>query len=311
MSTMNAQFFLNAFSDENASNSPSLNNVRWCRNIACMAISNPRSEELVVPAGQTVTLFNTARSLAQDNTTQYSLAATPFEAGNYTLSWTGGTAPAFRTARNIGTDDTSTIDITMNGPLMVISRGTNANFSSVVPGDYITLGSAFNASNVGTFKVLSATATSVSVQNETGVAQSGVALGSSFATNLFAYSASGVQVGDSLVISDGFSPLTQQTFVITGATPTALMFSATEVLPSESDIQTQIAVYAAAKRLVYMEADQTLSLAINTTQNIKIQPLISGTDVQPGIYFSSTLCYSIVITNAGITDANLFMISAE
>lgn len=58
MSTLNAQIFLNTFSDSVSSNAPSLNNVRWCRDLINIAVSNAQSQNLGVPQGQSVSLVN-------------------------------------------------------------------------------------------------------------------------------------------------------------------------------------------------------------------------------------------------------------
>jgi hypothetical protein len=308
MSTLNAQIYLNTFSDTCASNAPSLNNVRWCRNLNGLQVANPVSKELVVSAGQSIMFFNQARSLSQDSTTQYTLNVAAD--GAYELKWVGGTAPGFRTARALSTSNMTTITVTMNGPLMTLT-GTNVSFASVVPGDYVTLAGVFSPLNVGTFKVLSASSSSISVENDSGTPEGPIALDSNFASEIFAFGSSGVQMGDSLVISSGFSPLSQQTFNITAVNSTTLEFSYAGVLPTETSVLTQIAVYSAAKRLLYFETDQKLNLLINGSQNIQIQPMINQNSVLPGIYLSTTLAYSCQITNPGLTDANMFVIEVE
>jgi len=137
MATLKTLIFLNAYEDSCPSNQPRAQNFRWTREISNATIENALSETFQVAAGATQTLFSGARTLTQDGTTQYSLALAPFQTSIYQLINTGGTAPTFRTLRTIGSDATTQVTTSVNGPLLTytFTGGTLPTLTSVQPGD--------------------------------------------------------------------------------------------------------------------------------------------------------------------------------
>lgn len=315
MSTLNFLVFLNAYSDSNSSNNPTLGNFKWDREINGLSVNNPQSLQLSLAPGETKTLFSGSRTLGQDGTTEYSIALKAFTTNTYVLSWTGGTAPNFRTPRTSGADATTQVTVTTNGPLTTFasSGGTPFAFTSggVVVGDYVTVGNSFNQLNQGTFKILSFTDTSFTVENETGTAEGPITLGSGFAAQVQIYSAAGVQAGDTLLIDAGFSPVTQGAYSITAVYANSLEFFSADTLPQESDIMTQVSIYFAAKKLVYVEADQHISMILNGVSGNEIQPLVQGSKVNPGVFMRSSVVYSMSVTNVSTDPANVFFASVE
>jgi hypothetical protein len=133
-----------------------------------------------------------------------------------------------------------------------------------------------------------------------------------FASQVNVYAQLGVQVGDTLAIFGGFSPVTQGTYVITGVTSTYIQFYTTAILPVEGPITTEdIAVYSAAKSFIYMEADQNCEVTLNGTNISNINPLVINNSTRPGVLMNSSTIYTITVTNNSITPANLYMASAE
>src|SRR5690606_14922263 len=92
------------------------------------------------------------------------------------------------------------------------------------------LSSPFNVLNGGFWSVLARTSTVVTVVRPNGESFSGtseaVALTSD--AQLQAFSSSGVQVGDTLEISGGFSAVTQKAFEVSTVTPGWVEFVSTE-----------------------------------------------------------------------------------
>jgi hypothetical protein len=202
------------------------------------------------------------------------------------------------------------------GAMITLAGGINSatalNLAGVQVGDLVRLGSLFNPGNQGEQKIISVTATSFTVANELGVPEGPFVLGSGFASQLQIYSAAGVQVGDMLVISGGFSPVTQGSYVVTSVAANYVQFYTTDVLPIEGPITTEaIAFYSMAKTLVYLEADQICSILLNGSLNGQVSPLQLGNTPQPGIFMNSGTIYSMAITNNSTTTANLFLASAE
>lgn len=317
MAKLNFLAYLNAYSDQHSTNNPSKNNFKWERDLRSLSVDNPTSLEFSLAPGETKTLFNGTRTLAQDGTTQYSIALAPSETTKYRLTWVAGTAPAFRVARTSGADATTQITVTQNGPVTTYSStgGTALNLivGGVVVGDYVRIGSLFNDLNQGEWQIISRTATSFSVVNALGAAEGPITLTSDFANQINIYGAAGVQVGDTLVISGGFSPVTQGSYVVTAVSAQWVEFSSVAVLPTEGPILTQaIAVYSAAQRLVYLEADKHVSMSLNGVSGNEIDPLVDCTGrVRPGVFLRMSTVYSMSVTNTSEQTASLFFAAVE
>lgn len=306
---------MNAYSDKHSSNAPSENNFKWERSFNGIPVSNPNSYGFQLAPGETKTLFNGIRALTQDNTTQYSIAPVAGNPALYTLSWVGGTSPTFRTGRTTGADATTQVTVTLNGPVLTFAStgGTPFNLTGggVVVGDYVRIGNLFNVANQGLtgWKIISVTATSFSVSNEIGSPEGPITLGSGFASQIDIYSAAGVQKGDTLQVSGGFSPITQASYLITDVSDKFVQFSSLSVLPTEGPITTTaIAVYSQAQRMVYLESDQRVAMTINGVSGNEISPLVT-TDAcgsKPGVFLRMSTIWLMTVTNASTNTANLF-----
>ena len=128
------------------SNSPSKNFFKWTRENQS-SISQALSETFQIAPREYQLSFVALLALTQDGTTQYSLALAPFQNNIYQLTNTGGTTPQFRTLRTIGTDATTQVTTSVNGPILTytFTGGTLPSLSSVQPGDNVLIGSAFNS----------------------------------------------------------------------------------------------------------------------------------------------------------------------
>lgn len=321
MSKLSLSVFLNAYDDAAASNAPSRNPIKWARDLQSILVNNPKSEDYTIAPGETRSLFSGTRTLNQDLTTRYDLSLKPLATTTYVLAWSGiGTAPDFRTPRNIGDDATTQVNVTTNGPVVTFTStgmATQFDFSTVVIGDYVTIGNVFNLVNQGTFQIISKDTTSVSVVNALAVAEGPVPLGSGFADQFQVFSAAGVQVGDTLIISAGFSPVSWGSYEITAVYAESIEFSSTAILPQESQINTEVAIYSMAKQLIYMEASAKVSVSINGGDAVIIEPfqltncLTALQANQPGMLLLKSTIYSLDVTNSGIDPVNVFLAAVE
>lgn len=316
MSKMNLLLFLNTYGDINSTNAPNLNNFRWTRDIAGLFVDRPSSTEFSLAPGENRTLFDSNRTLSHNGTTIYDLEPKPLSSGTYVLSHSGGTAPNFRTPRTTGADATTQITVTQNGPLLTFTStgGTALNLivGGAVVGDYARLGSLFSSVNQGEYKILSLTATSFTVKNESGTAEGPITLGAGFAEQIQIYSALGVQVGDTLKINGGFSPVTRKTFKITSVSANSLEFFSVDALPTELGVQTdQFSIYFEAKQFIYVEADKKVSLIINGVSGNEIEPFVIGSSILPGIFLRKSTIYSLSITNSDTDSAKIFVASVQ
>jgi hypothetical protein len=314
MPNLNFLVSIRSYSDKNPSNDPSLNNIRWTREIDGVTVQKPWSAAFQLAPGESKTFFNGSRSLAQDNSTAYSISLVPLSSNTYQMAWSGGTAPNFRTPRNTGADATTQVTSTINGPLVTFAStaGTPLSLGSVVVGDYVRLGNLFSQSNQVEQKIIAVTSTSFTVANDLGVAEGPITLGSGFASQIQIYSAAGVQVGDTLLIPAGFSAVTQGSYQITSVAANYLQFYSTAALPVESNITTEVTIFGSARSFLYLEVDQNCQVQLNNTGPIvPIKPFIVNNSVQPGIFMNSSLMYAVTVTNTSTNMANCFLAAAE
>lgn len=320
MAKLSILTYLQAYEDFNPSNSPNRSNFKWNRNINSLEVGNPTSLQLTLAPGEVRTIFNGQRTLTQDGTTQYTISLAPFTTTTYRLSWVGGTQPTFRTLRTTGANNSTGVSVTTNATVVTFTSTAGTMFDliagGVVVGDYVLIGSQFSASNQGIWQIIAVTNTSFSIVNASGVVEGPINLGAGYANQVRIFSAAGVQVDDTLIISGGFSPVTQGAYVVTQVTDSYLQFSSVGALPLEGPIVTQaIAVYFLAKRLVYMESDQHITMTINGLTGDEIDPIVGPTpcagSIDPGIFLRTSTMYSLSITNVSINPANVFFASVE
>ena len=201
-----------------------------------------------------------------------------------------------------------------SGANIQLSGGTTPfNLSSVQVGDQVLIGNNFNQLNQGIWTVISVTSTSFSVVNSTGYTEGPIALGSGYATQVRFFSAAGVQVGDTLVISEGFSPVSFGSYQITQVTDNTLQFSFAGSLPAQSGILSEVAVYSMAKSLIYLESDQNLGVTLNgTLSGAQIVPQVTTSKTFPGSFMQNgAVVYSLSVTNNSVNVANVTLLSAE
>ena len=152
MSKLIMSLFLNAYDDVRPSNAPSRSPIKWARDIQSVLVNNPKSEDYTIDPGTTQIIFNSMRALLQDGTTEYSLALVPLSTTTYSLSWSGGTAPNFRTPRVLTTASTTQVTSSVNGPVETFTFtstfATYASFTGMIPG--MTTSVTITATNIGT-----------------------------------------------------------------------------------------------------------------------------------------------------------------
>jgi hypothetical protein len=314
MSKLNFLVYLNTYSDPSASNNPSLSNFKWAREITGIPASNPISEAFSLAPGETKTIFSGSRTLTVDGTTNFSISLKPLSSSTYKLLATSGTAPGFKTARSTGADATTQVTAVVNGPIVTFSStgGTAFNLAAVQVGDLVRIGNLFNILNQGEYKILAKTATSFTVENQVAVNEGPITLAAGFADQVRMYSSAGVQIGDTVVIKSGFSSVTFGSYKITDLTDNYIEFYSTAVLPAETGIvSADLAVYSAAKNLVYLESDQKCTATINGVQMATMEPFIINDSRQPGVFMLKATVYSFAVTNNSLDAASCFVATVE
>jgi hypothetical protein len=281
-----------------------------------MITGGATSDELSLAPGETKLIFNNETSLSHDLTTQYDLTLKPLTSTTYKMARVAGTSPNFRTPRAIGSDATTEVGVSVNGPTAIFTAIGGTLFDlvagGVAVGDYVRIGSIFSTSNQGVFQILSFDTNSFTIANSSAVTENSVVLGLSFASQLSIYSASGVQIGDTLKILGGFSPISRKSFKITDVGPDFIEFYSTSVLPGETGVlTTAFSIYDSAKQLVYIESDKKCDITVNGISGNEIEPFIINNSIKPGIFLRKSTMWSLSITNPGTEIAALYVATIE
>lgn len=316
---------LAAFSDVAINSNPAKNNVDW-GTTRSLDIGDPENKAKTLAAGESITLFSGTRSLGINGSSSFTLALSTLSSSLYRLTWAGaGTAPAFRTDRAL-TNNTQTLVITANGNSTLTVTGPSGAFTGVVAGDTLffpgpTTGDAvtpFSAQNEGYWLVLTASSTVLQIRRPTGTDFTGVAESVVVTANsqVQAYSAAGVQVGDTVLLSAGFSAGTLKSYSVVSVNPNWVEFYDTTGLPATETAVPGVAglvVYTDAKRMIHVEYDQDCVIQVNgdSSQLNRLSPWEAADPDQTGWYERVGPCWSLTVVNVSQTDLNIFYFGAE
>lgn len=315
-----------AFGGEVQTAAPTTTYVNWRKNIEGLAVRNAKTDPLVLDPGATVTAFSSVRATGLDNTSAFNLGLSPVADSVYRLTLAGGTDPDFRTDRGIDLTGL-TVVITVNNNSTVKFQVTSGTpFSGVTNGDWLFIPGVISEGSVGEFSpenegywvALSHTSASLVCKRPTGTAFSGIgetvtSLGPS---DFVVYSAAGVQIGDTMRLSSGFSSVSLRNYTVSGINSLYLEFTSSEPLPVESVVTpgaSGITFYASAKRFVRVESDRLVSVRFNggTGDTVQIDPWAPGSHDLAGWIEKVGSTYALEIENKTETQANVTVITAE
>lgn len=324
MSQINLQVNMLAFSDSKESNNPLIRNFDLTFKIAGISVKNPNQPTYTLAPGEARTIYDGSRASLIDNTTAFDVSLPDPSTNIYRLTASAGTAPGFRTDRVSTVNNTTTFNMTMSGPVATFTATAGPfDTTNVVVGDILKLeagvGNAVN--NQGEFVIIAVSPTSVSIKNVNGSAESFTVTD---ATKFYIYSAGGgssnqVQIGDTVIISAGFSLVTQGSYAITDVTPNWIEFAVGSQggLPLETGITPNASgmiVYSAAKKLVLVAAQDTVSVRFNadTSDNTIVTPAIEPNNPEkPGLLLKNGSFYKLVVKNMSLNPTDVLVASGE
>ena len=329
MSTLNLDIAFRAYSDTPNSSNPLRRYVDWKRPLAGLTVGNPHSEEYTLAAGETRTIFSGVRSTAIDGTSAFSVALSPLDPTRYRFAFTGGTNPVLRTDRALTLSGIAvSIVVNANASVnMTLPGGSASTFAAVQAGDIVYLpgtstgdaASAFNALNTGYWQVLSVvTSLNLALARLSGEVFEATAetVTPADSTSVQAYSAAGVQVGDSVEVSAGFASVTLQSFDVVAVTSTWFEVTSTLPLPAETGIvptAAGLSFYRYTKSLVYIETDQEVVIRTNadTGSTQRLAPFEAGNPDKVGAYMKTGPTWSLDILNRSTREARVLLVLAE
>ncbi len=316
-----------SFNDSSTTNNPQRRFFDWTRELRALVVENPQSYNGELAVGASATIFDGVRATTLDGTSAFTVTLSALDAGSrYRFTWVGGTDPTLRTDRALTlTGQTMTFTVNSNQTVTVtIGAGSMAG---AVAGDIIfiphtTTGDTANVlstENAGYWQVLAATsATNIQIGRLAG--ESFEATGEEVVltsnTQFQAYSSSGVQVGDSVVISAAFATATQKTFTIDRVTSSWFEVLSTTAIPAEASELPGAAgmiFYTNVKRFIRIETDQDAAVQFNgdTGLTVRIAPFQAGDTEQPGWLEKIGPAYKLVLVNKSATSLNYSVFTAE
>jgi hypothetical protein len=313
-----------AFADQSASSNPRLKVADWLRTIDGVAVSGLKSEVFSVPPVSSQLVFDGTRSTTIDGTTAFSLSLSPLDPSRYRIAATAGTAPGFRTARNLTLSGSSvTFAVNANATVTVTTTGT---FAAVAVGDEVfiphtTTGDAANvlsSINAGRWAVLGkASNTQIALQRLPGESFQGIAETVALTTNnqFVAFSNAGTQVGDHVDIVSGFALAARKTFEIIEVTDSFIEFVSTIPLAAETGITPGggLSIYTNNKSFVYVESDQEVAVRVNgdTANYQRVVPADPSNPDSPGQYMRRGPTWSLNVVNLTTSTANVVVFHCE
>lgn len=315
------------YGDQEANSNPQRRYVDWARHISGFAVENPLVREFVAAPGELLNIFSGTRATSIDGTTQFDLSLNPLYPGVYRLTYNGtGTAPSFRTLRS-NTVNGNQIQFTVNNNATLKMQSLNPVSFTALVGDILFIpgvstgdsAGPFNPNNEGFWTVIAVSGATLTLVRPVGTSFVGVneTVTPTTTTAWYIFSASGVQVDDSLEISGGFSLVTQKTYSVQTVTHQWVEFTSTEALPIESGVlpgATGATFYTDAKRFIRLESDQPARIKLNgdTGELYRIEPRVVGDPESVGHFEIWGPCWDLKVLNKSVySPMKLTVISVE
>lgn len=307
-------------------NNPRLKFVDWTRNLTTLPVSDPKSEAHTLQPGESKTLYDGTLASTIDNTTTFSLALSSVDATRYRISHTSGTAPGFRVGRNLTLSGVS-ITFTVN-PNQTVTASVPAgpDFTNLLVGDTVfiphtTTGDTANVIsvlNAGFWKVLGKTSNQlVTLVRESDTFEAVTQTVTLTSNSQFrGFSSSGLQPGNFIDISAGFSLSARRSFQVLNVTDLFVEFVSTLPLPSETGIvptASGFQFYAECKRFVYVEANRNSLLRVNgdTGNHDRLEPVDPSNSDGVAPYFKLGPTWALSIVNQSPDVCSVMFVHCE
>jgi len=328
MSFLNLTTKITAFSDQVINNNPLLKNVDWTRDQQGILVTDPKSIPFTIDPNSSLLIFNGLRTTTIDATTTFAVSLSILDPSTYRFTVTAGTPMGTRTDRALTLNGIAlTLTVLTNATLdVVVQTGALFNLGSVQSGDTVFIpgpltGDAvtpFNALNQGFWQVLSIiSATHIVLVRPAGQSFSGATETQTLTANsqFQAFSAAGVQVGDTVDITAGFSQATRRTFTI--KTVTSQFFEIVSATPLALDTGIQpgaagMIFYNNGRTFLYIEADQEAAVQVNNDTGLtqRISPIIAGDPANVGVYMKRGNTFALTLVNRSQSPLHALVISA-
>lgn len=316
-----------SFEDPGVTSNPSRRPINWERSISSIPVFNPGTKLYEVEPLSTLNIVDGQRTTNIDGTTAFSLSISPLASDRYRITHTSGTAPDFRTNRSLACSGI-VLTLVVNANLSVtLTAGSGTPFSAVVAGDTVFVpgtstgdsASPFNSLNEGYWVVLSVTSTVINMArfSDSGVF-SGISETVTPSTNnqLQAFSAAGVQIGDTVEISAGFAFPAQHAYEVLAVNPEWIEIESSAPLGPQTGVipgAAGILFYKLAIRYLRIEGDQEFVVRLNgdTGNTNRIEAIVPGDSDHAGWFEKWGTVWKLDVVNRTMSTLNLVVLTAE
>lgn len=306
---------------------PQLRNFDWNRRLSSISIDNPYHAEIDIPPDGEVVLFDGLRSNSLDVTSVVDVVN--IDTSNYKLKISAGSLSGWRTSRAI--TSLTDVNITINNDSVASFEFVGATLSGVVFGDILRVSGDqyfddgpydFNSINAGLWSVIAVSGDIVQAVRPTGQSFSGApdAVVGTSSSQIQIYSSAGVQKDDKFELKSPFSVASHKVFAVKDVTPDTIFFVSTQPIPEESVPYPDptpnghsLFVYAASKKIFYLETDQEVSVRFDDDEgdNVKVCPIEPGNPDLIGYFHKYGPCYKAVIKNRSVNVSKILYFVAE
>lgn len=321
---MNVINHILCYSDGIVTDSPHQRSWDGRLRLESIAVKNPYGNAKTLAPGESFALFQNevGTSLNGTSTVQVLLASQADSV--YRLTATAGPS-GFRSARTPSA--ITACNVTVNNSSVAVFDFTGATLTSIVVGDIMQISGqityaigtfAFNPINAGIWKIIGISGTKVSCTRLVGVSFSAtveavlVVAGS----DVQFYADDKIRPGMQFQVNGTFSQVTQKTYAVLSSTPTYIDFVSTDAIPEESSltyIPGTIVFYTGIKRMVYIDADQEVSVRFNdsTDDSNRITPIKPGDFYLRGFLNKMGNTYNCTIINKSVMDCSIRFFTVE
>lgn len=326
MAKMNIYETIQIYSDSSVSSNPQKNIPDYTQNYSLIQVNNPKVNLFQINPMVTTTVFNGSVATTINGTTAFTTSVNPILTNTYRFTWSGGTNPTLKTNRNLALNG-ATVTAAINNNVLVQFTVSGGSFSGVVVGDTLwlpgpTTGDAFtpfNVLNQGLWTVIGvASSTSITATRLAGLPFEGASETQTLTSNgqFVAFAPTGIQIGNQVNISAGFSAVDFGTFTISNITPAFFEIVSSSPIALENNItpNTGLVFYANAKRFLRVETDQQAILQLNgdVGTGIALAPIIAGDPNNTSHFEMWGTVWSLTIINKSPGNIlNATIISAE
>jgi hypothetical protein len=316
-----------AYGDGDVSSNPRLKYADWQRNLTGLAVANPQSKGHSIDPGSSSVIFNGTLASTIDGTTAFGIALSSIEASTYRITNTGGTAPGFRTGRSLTLNAVAITFTVNNNATVTVTVPVGPDFTNVQVGDDIfvphtTTGDTANVLsvlNAGFWRVLGkASSTNLTLVRPAGQDFEAVTQTVTLTANsqFRAFSATGLQAGNSVDISAGFSLTTRKTYTVKTVTDTFIEIVSTTALPSESGIlpgASGLQFFSQNKKFVYIEANQECAVRVNgdVGNYQRLSPFDASNSNSVAQYMRTGPTWSLTVVNLSPNTLSLMVVDCE